>query len=63
MPRQLRFEYPGAIHHIMSCGNQGDPHKLPPAARLRRQTTLTIAQIAEWLRMGSRKIVTPKLHA
>ena len=42
---------------------KSDPHKLALAARLRRETTLTIAQIAERLRMGSRKSVAPKLHA
>lgn len=42
---------------------KSDPHKLALAARLRRETTLTIAQISERLRMGSRKSVAPKLHA
>ena len=39
-----------------------DPGKLAMAARLRRETTLTIQQIADRLRMGSRKSVAPKLH-
>jgi hypothetical protein len=32
------------------------------AARLRRETTLTIQQIADRLRMGGRKSIAPKLH-
>jgi hypothetical protein len=42
---------------------KNDPHKPALAARLRRETTLTMAQIAERLLMGSRKSVAPKLHA
>ena len=25
MPRPLRIEYPGAIYHVMSRGNRGEP--------------------------------------
>ncbi|MGD1083368.1 MAG: hypothetical protein ABSA47_01305 [Verrucomicrobiota bacterium] len=32
------------------------------ASRLRRETTLTIAEIAERLHMGSRKTLSSKLH-
>ena len=39
-----------------------DPSKLALAARLRRETTLTIQQIADRLHMGSRKSLAPKLH-
>ena len=42
---------------------KSDPGKLALAARLRRETTLTIEQIARRLRMGSGKSVVPKLHA
>ena len=63
MLRLLRIEYPDANYQLMSGENQGGRHKLALAARLRRETTLTIAQIAERLRMGSRKSVAPKLHA
>jgi len=42
---------------------KSDPGKLAMAARLRRETTQTIEQIAVRLRMGSRKSVAPKLHA
>ncbi len=42
---------------------KSDPGKLALAARLRRETTLTVEQIADRLRMGSRKSVAPKLHA
>ena len=44
-------------------GAKVGPGKLALAARLRRETTLTIQQIAVRLRMGSRKSVGPKLHA
>jgi len=39
------------------------PGKMALAARLRRETALTIQQIADRLHMGSRKSVGPKLHA
>jgi hypothetical protein len=42
---------------------KSDPGKLALASRLRRQTTLTMQEIAARLRMGSRKSVAPKLHA
>jgi len=42
---------------------KSDPGKLALAARLRRETTRTIEQIASRLRMGSRKSVAPKLRA
>jgi GH24 family phage-related lysozyme (muramidase) len=63
MPRLMRIEYPGAIDQLRRGENQGGPHKLALAARRRREATLTIAQIAERLRMGSRKSAAPKLHA
>jgi len=109
MPRQMRLEYPGAIYHVLSRGNQreptfldegdqhdfrktlaearaegiiaeelkrlrwqaavlnrrakSDPGKLAMAARLRRETTMTIQEIADRLQMGSRKSIAPKLHA
>ena len=47
----------------LSRGAKVGPGKLALAARLRRETTLTIQQIADRLRMGSRKSVGPKLHA
>jgi hypothetical protein len=63
MPRLMGIEYPGAINQLMGGKNQGEPHKLALAARRRRETTLTMAQSAERLRMDSRKSVAPKLHA
>jgi hypothetical protein len=51
--RLLRIEYPDANYQLMSGENQGDRHKLALAARLRREATLTIAQIAERLPMGA----------
>ena len=63
MPRQLRIEYPGPIYHDLSRGTTVRPGKMALAARLRRETTLTIGQIAERLHMGSRKSLGPKLHA
>ena len=41
---------------------KGDPAKLALAARLRRETTLTIRQIAERLRLGSWKSLNNKLY-
>ena len=42
---------------------KGDPAKLALAALLRRETTLTVRDFLDRLRMGSRKSVAPKLHA
>ena len=42
---------------------KGDPGKLSLAARLRRETALTVEEIAGRLAMGSRKSLAPKLHA
>jgi hypothetical protein len=42
---------------------KSDPGKLAMAGRLRRETTLTIEEIARRLQMGSRKALGPKLHA
>ena len=41
---------------------KGDPAKLALAARLRRETTLTIRQIAERLRLGSWQSLNNKLY-
>jgi len=41
---------------------KSDPAKLALAARLRRETTLTIRQIAQRLAMGSWKSLNHKLH-
>jgi len=30
-PRQLRIQYPGAMHHVMSRGNRRQERKCPPA--------------------------------
>lgn len=41
---------------------KADPGKLAMAARLRQETTLTIAEIAARLQMGSRKAISPKIQ-
>jgi len=41
---------------------KGDPSKLVMAARLRRETTLTIRPIAKRLHAGSWKHLNAKLH-
>jgi len=41
---------------------KSDPAKLPLAARVRRETTLTLGAIAVRLQMGSRKSFSAKLH-
>ena len=41
---------------------KADPGKLALAVRLRKETTLTIAEIAQRLQMGSRKAISPKIH-
>ncbi len=41
---------------------KGEPAKLALAARLRRETTLTVRQIAERLHMGSWKSLNNKLY-
>jgi hypothetical protein len=47
----------------LSRGAKVDARKLALAARLRKETTMTIQEIAERLHMGSRNSVGPKLHA
>ena len=42
--------------------NKSDPEKLAVAARLRRETTLTIKAIAGRLHLGSWKSATTRLH-
>jgi putative transposase len=42
---------------------KSDPGKLALAALLRRETTMTLQDIADRLQMGSRKSLAPKLHA
>ena len=41
---------------------KSDASKMALASRLRRETTLTIGEIAERLHMGSRKTLSSKLH-
>ncbi|MCP5519237.1 MAG: hypothetical protein H7A45_18485 [Verrucomicrobiales bacterium] len=43
--------------------NRTAPEKLELAARLRRETTLTIKEIAQRLHRGSWKSATPRLHS
>ncbi len=107
MPRKMRVEYPGAMYHVMSRGDQrddiflddvdrhefiktlaeacqktdwwvhafcrmksedlirrpkSDPLKLALAARLRRETTLSIKQIAGRLNLGKPKGAKSNLH-
>jgi len=63
MPRQFRIEYEGAIYQVLSRGwkeeelrrrPKSDAAKMAVAARLRRETTLTLGEIAQRLHMGSR---------
>ena len=46
----------------LSRRRKSDPCKLAMAARLRRETTLTMSQVAERLRMGSWKSLNAKLN-
>jgi hypothetical protein len=41
---------------------KNDAAKMPQATRLRRETTLTISEIAQRLHMGSRKSLSSQLH-
>ena len=65
MARQLRVEYSGAIYHVLNRGDRrwreaalatrakGDAQKAKLAVRLRQETMMTAAWIAERLQMGS----------
>ena len=44
----------GVSAHPLEIWRNGHPFKIKPAARLREQTTVTVAWIAERLTMGSR---------
>jgi hypothetical protein len=68
MPRKLRVEFPGAVYRVMSreevaARRKGDPGKLAMAARLRRETMLSIKAIAERLHLGTSKSADMRLHA
>jgi hypothetical protein len=72
MPRKFQLEYPRAMYHVMSCGDQRediflddqDQHNYirTVAAHLRRETTLSVKQIAECLRLGKPKGARTNLH-
>ena len=69
MPRVMRVEYPGAIFHVIDRGGRrenifvselskrpkNDPDKLALAARVRRETTMPICWIAQWVQIGTQK--------
>ena len=77
MPRQLRIQYPGAMYHVMSRGKElcrlrwqetdlvsrpkHDPGKVQIALRLRRETTLSVKQIAQHLHFGTPKSASFRL--
>jgi hypothetical protein len=46
MPRHMRREFAGAIYHVMNRGDR-------VAARLRKETTMSLKWIAQHLEMGS----------
>ena len=56
--KRLRWSQADLSHRA-----KNDPGKLALASRQRRETTLTVQEIADRLWMGSRKSVAPKLHA
>jgi hypothetical protein len=71
MARKLR--YPGALYHVMSRGDRrepifrddgpkGDLANVRLAARLREQTTMTVARVAERLQMGTAGCVNNLLY-
>jgi hypothetical protein len=72
VPRQIRIEYPGAIYHVLNRGDRreaifrddGDCHDfiVGKAARLRAETTLTLGQIAQTVKMGTRSTLSAKLQ-
>jgi hypothetical protein len=72
MARKLRVQYPGAIYHVMNRGDRrekdllgrrkGDPQKVRLAARLRRETTVTLEWIAARLGLGAPTHVANLLH-
>jgi hypothetical protein len=68
MPRQLRLQYPGAVYHPASQGEElkrrpkSDRDKLEIGARLRRETTLTLKAIAARVHLGSSKSANANLH-
>ena len=59
---KLRIEYPGAMYHVMNCGDQreaelwarrkGHRAKVLLARRLRQETTMSLMWIAERLHLG-----------
>jgi hypothetical protein len=72
MPCKLRVEYPGAFYHAMSRGDRceadlaarrkGDAEKMALAARLRKETTLSVKAIAARVHLGTAKSANVRLH-
>ena len=62
MPRQLRVEYLAAKEQDLKERLKSNPEKLALGARWRRETTLTIRQIASRINLGSSKSANAKLH-
>jgi hypothetical protein len=72
MLRTMRVEYPGAICHVMDRGDRredifvndvgDDPGKLAMAARVRKETALSMKWIAARLQMGTSKSLKPMLY-
>ena len=56
MARKLRVQYPGAIYHVMNRGDRREPIFKDEAdrERLRAETTMTLAWIAQRLNMGTK---------
>jgi hypothetical protein len=76
MPRKVRIEFPGAKYHVMSrgigwsgltlsglaCRRKSDPEKLAIPARVRKETTLRIKEIAMLLSLGTYNTASVNLH-
>jgi hypothetical protein len=57
------FCVPSTAADSLAARQKSDPTKLAPGACLRQQTTLSVKQIAERLRLGKPKGARTNLHA
>ena len=68
MPRKLRVEYPGAIHHVLSRGDRredifkDDVDRQDFLKTLAEACQKTVGWIANRLKMGTRKNAASKLN-
>ena len=60
--REGRTQEEGWTDKTLTARAKGDKEKVRMAERLRRETTMTLAWVAEWLRMGTKTHLSHLLY-